>query len=99
MARNYQSLLTGATTNTTGTAVDIYRDVDLQRRFMSVQVYGTFGGATVRIEGSLDGTNYSLLDNGEFTESLIRALEWRGAQIRAAVVTASGTTNVTCLLD
>lgn len=46
------------TTNDVGTPVQISRRTD-----RTVQVVGTFDGCTVAIEGSLDGTNYSTLND------------------------------------
>lgn len=51
---------TGITEADTGGVANIPRYPD-----MTVQVTGTFGGMTVGIEGSNDGTNYSTLNDAQ----------------------------------
>jgi hypothetical protein len=72
----------------------------------SAQVVGTFGaGGTLRIEGSLDGDNYSALTDPQgndldFTEAKIEAISEAVRYVRPRVVGGDGTTllNVTMLL-
>lgn len=72
----------------------------------SVQVVGTFGtGGKVRIEGSLDGTNYSPLTDPQgndldITASKIEAISEVVRWIRPRVIAGDGTTslNITMLL-
>lgn len=65
---------------------------------LAVQVAGTFDGATVTIEGSLDdGTTYSPLANGEFTEEEIRILDTPPILVRATISGAGASTDLEIL--
>jgi len=55
------ALLSNQTTNGSGTAIVLSAKVD--GNSFSLAVFGTFGGGTVTIEVSLDGTNYVVLDS------------------------------------
>lgn len=59
----------------------------------NIQTHGTFDGATVTIEASLDGTNFSPVDNGDFTEPVVRTMRLRPCKIRATMSSA-GTSDV-----
>lgn len=66
----------------------------------SVQVAGTFGGATVRIEGSNDGSTWATLTDpqGNALEMISAKLEMvteATLYIRPAVVGGDGTTSLT----
>ena len=67
----------------------------------SVQVVGTFGtGGKVRIEGSLDGANYSPLTDPQgndldITTAKIEAISEVVRWIRPRVITGDGTTSLT----
>ncbi len=67
----------------------------------SVQVTGTFGaGGSVRIEGSLDGTNYAALTDPQgnaldITAPKIEAITELVRWIRPAVTAGDGTTSLT----
>lgn len=54
--RTVTLIWSGMTEADTGAPADVSAYPD-----RSVQVVGTFGGGTIRIEGSNDGTNYSVL--------------------------------------
>lgn len=66
----------------------------------SVQVTGTFGGATVSIEGSNDGVNYFTLvdpqgNNLSFVTSRLEAILEMVLYVRPKVTGGDGTTNLT----
>jgi len=67
----------------------------------SVQVTGTFGvGGNLRIEGSNDGTNYSVLTDPQgnaldFTATKIEAVLELTRYIRPRVTAGDGTTSIT----
>jgi len=66
----------------------------------SVQVIGTFGvGGTVRIEGSLDGTNYAVLTDPQgnaldITSAKIEAISEAVLYMRPRVTGGDGTTSL-----
>ena len=61
----------------------------------SLQVFGTFDGATVSIQASLDGgTTYSTLVNGDLTESSIVNIALVSCLIKAAISGAGGSTSI-----
>jgi hypothetical protein len=65
----------------------------------SVQVSGTFGGATVHIEGSIDGTNYEVLtdpqgNNLSLVAAKIEAITEATRYIRPRVSGGDGTTSI-----
>jgi len=66
----------------------------------SVQVTGTFGaGGSVRIEGSLDGTNYAVLTDPQgnaldITAAKIEAISENVRMIRPRVTAGDGTTTL-----
>ena len=66
----------------------------------SVQVAGTFGGASIRIEGSNDGTNWAALTDPQGNDLLIVAPKIEQVTectlyIRPVVVGGNGTTSLT----
>lgn len=63
--------------------------------FANLQVFGTFDSATVTIEASLDGTNWTPIDNGEFTEPLLRTLRLKNCSLRATMTDAGASSSVT----
>jgi hypothetical protein len=69
----------------------------------SVQVTGTFGGGTIVIEGSIDGTNYvtltdpsstALSKTSAFIEGILELVRF----IRPRVTAGDGTTSLTCTM-
>lgn len=69
----------------------------------SVQVAGTFGGATLRVEGSNDGTNWATLTDPQGNELLITGAKIEMVTevtlyIRPVVVGGGGTTALTVAL-
>jgi L-fucose isomerase-like protein len=67
---------------------------DLQGAF-TVQASGTFGGATVALQVSLDGgTTYTAVDDGSFTAAKVINLDVGKCKARLATSSASGTTAV-----
>lgn len=69
----------------------------------SVQVEGTFGGATITIEGSNDGTNWHTLHDGSgtaltFTSADLRQVLEVTRYIRAKTASGSGSSVTVTLL-
>jgi hypothetical protein len=69
----------------------------------SVQVAGTFGGATIVIQGSNDGTNYHTLTDPQgnavsFTVAGIEAITENTRYIRPSLSGGDGTTSLTVTL-
>lgn len=65
----------------------------------SVQVFGTFGGATLRVEGSNDGANWATLTDPQGNDLLITSAKLEMVaeatlMIRPKVVGGDGTTNL-----
>lgn len=66
---------------------------------IAVQVKGTFDGATVTLEASLDeGSTYSPMVNGEFTEAEVRILDTPVCMIRGTVSSAGAGTDVQVII-
>lgn len=66
----------------------------------SVQVAGTFGGATLRVEGSNDGTNWATLTDPQGNDLLITSAKIEMVTeatlwVRPVVVSGDGTTSLT----
>jgi hypothetical protein len=66
----------------------------------SVQVSGTFGGATLRVEGTNDGTNWATLTDPQgndllITSAKIEMVTEATVSIRPFVVGGNGTTSLT----
>lgn len=86
------------TTGDTGDPVDYRAYTD-----RAVQVTGTFGGATVTIEGTIDGTNYATLTDPQgnalsITAAKIEQVAETVVKIRPAVTGGSGTSVTVSLL-
>lgn len=82
------ALLSAQTSNGSGAPVLLSAKVDGNP--LGVAVYGTFGGGSVVIEVTLDGTNYAPLDT--FTSAGMRNYRLfvdNGARIRATVTGAT----------
>lgn len=82
------------TENDTGVAADCSAFPD-----RTVQVVGTFGGGTIRIEGSIDGTNYSVLHDPQgnaldITSATIKLIAENPKLIRPRATAGAGV-NVT----
>ncbi len=58
--RSYTATWAGLTTGDVGDALRYAGHAD-----RTVQVFGTFGGATVTLQGSLDGTNWATLNDAQ----------------------------------
>lgn len=69
----------------------------------SVQVSGDFGGATVSVEGSIDGVEWSVLSDGQgnpltFSSGRIEAVAELVALIKPVLAGGDGTTSLTVSL-
>ena len=69
----------------------------------SVQVAGTFGGASVRVEGSNDGVNWAVLTDPQgndllITSAKIEMVTEATLHVRPAVVGGDGTTALTVVM-
>lgn len=83
------ALLTGQSTNGSGTAVTLDTKVDGNQ--IGIQVFGNLGGGTVAIEIALDGTNFSAMDT--FTAAAFRNYKIavdKGSKIRATLSGSTG---------
>lgn len=70
----------------------------------TVQVTGTFGGATVLVEGSLDGSNWFTLRDApgvalSFTSPGLRSVLENAPLIRARAAGGDGTTAIVVILN
>jgi hypothetical protein len=96
-AQSYLAQWVGMTTGDVGDRIDYVGHAD-----RTVQVVGTFGGATVTLQGSLDGANWATLNDAqgqpiEITAARIEAVTEMVLFIRPIVTGGSGA-NVTVLL-
>lgn len=69
----------------------------------SIQVSGTFGGATIAIQGSIDGVEWGTLGNAQgdplsFTSGRIEAVAELVAFIKPVITGGDGTTAITVSL-
>ena len=83
----------------TGDAVAMARYAD-----RSIQVSGTFGGASLSIEGSLDGVTWAVLRDGEgidlnaISDNRIKYIQEPTAYLRPVIMGGDGTTAVVITL-
>jgi len=82
------------TTNTTGDAFACAAFSD-----RTIQVYGTFGGATITIQGSLDGTNWATVNDQSdnaltFTTARMDSVQQLTRFIRPLLSGGDGTTSL-----
>jgi hypothetical protein len=90
---------TGMANNDVGTA--IFLD---SKHHLTVQVYGTFGTATVEFDGSIDGTNFvaSTKKNAggavTFTAAGMAAFDTEPLYVRPKATGGGVSTSVTCIL-
>ena len=85
-------------TNLDGAPVDLSRRTD-----RTVQVIGTFDGATVTIQGSLDGVNWSTLNDLQgsaltFTSARLEGVSEITTYIRPLVSSAGASTDLDVLM-
>jgi hypothetical protein len=102
--QDYEGVTIGSWSGLTKATDDTGDPVALPNRAdRSVQVTGTFGGGTIVIEGSLDGTNYvtltdpqgnSLSKTAAFLEAISEAVRY----IRPRVTAGDGTTSLVCTI-
>lgn len=69
----------------------------------SAQVIGTFGGATVRIEGSNNGTDWAVLTDPQgndllITSAKIERVTEATVHVRPRIIGGDGTTNLSVLM-
>lgn len=76
-----------------------WSEKQFQDWFANLQVIGTFDGATLTIEATMDGTNWTPIDNGAFTTPLLRVLRLKYCQIRATVSSAGASTSLSVLVS
>lgn len=86
------------TSNGSSTAYD-WSAKQFQDWEANVQVIGTFNGATVTLEATMDGTNWTPIDNGDFTTPLLRLMRLRYCKIRATVSSAGASTSLAVLIS
>lgn len=96
-AQSFLATWQGMATGDVGEPVDYVGHAD-----RTVQVVGTFGGASVALEGSLDGSNWSTLSDAQgnainFTAAGIEAVTEMVLYIRPKVTGGTGT-SVTVML-
>lgn len=60
----------------------------------TVHAYGTWGGATVKIQGSLDGVTYIDITNASYTSDTLDNLTINTCFLRAVLSGATGTTSL-----
>jgi hypothetical protein len=88
------ALLSGQTTNASGTATTLSAKPDVNR--FGVSAFGTFGSGTITIEFAVDGTNYVPVTT--FTAAgykVVDVISEAGSKLRATLAGATGA-NVTC---
>jgi hypothetical protein len=88
------ALLSGQTTNASGTATTLSAKPDVDR--IGISAFGTFGGGTITVEFAVDGTNYVPLET--FTAAgykIVEVVTENGAKIRATLSGSTGA-NVNC---
>lgn len=88
----YPNLLNARSTNGSGTAQALARAKGVPREG-TLFIFGTFGGATVTIEVSMDQTTWIAVPSGAFTAATVTQLQTSAHYIRATV-TNVGTTSV-----
>ena len=96
-AQSFLAAWQGLSSGDVGQAIDYVGHAD-----RTVQIVGTFGGATVTLEGSLDGTNWATLNDAQgspisMTSSGIEAVTEMVLYTRPKVVGGTGV-SVTALL-
>lgn len=75
----------------TSTPVDIPHPRDLMRsQLRTFYVYGTFGGTTITIEISPDGTNWFNPATASYTAKSVANLEFRAKQVRVVSTGGAG---------
>lgn len=90
----YATLFSAQGSNATGTAAVWEKSgVDL-----TVHVWGTFGGGTVTIEGSHDGTNYTALTGMSFTAAGIKTVTLPPQSYVRAVLTGATTPSINAVV-
>lgn len=65
----------------------------------TLQISGTWDGATVTIKGSLDGTNYIAPANSAFIADVVTDFEMSTGYVQAVVSSAGGSTSLTAILE
>lgn len=83
-------LLDGATVDGNGAAADWNGN-----KKGTLQIVGTWDGATVTIYGSIDkGVNYTAPSNSAYTEDVITSFDMGTGKVRATVSSAGASTNL-----
>ena len=86
------------TTNTAGTAAQLGAFTD-----RAIQCVGTWAGATVVLQGSMDGTNWVTLSDPQgtavsMTSNGLQAVLEATAYVRPSLSGGDGTTSIACML-
>jgi hypothetical protein len=90
---NVLTLLENVTTNGSGKAVQWVSEGS-----GTLQLFGTWDGATITIESSINGSNWSPVPNGVFNSDSIVSLEAGLVYIRATV-SGVGTSSLNALMS
>lgn len=93
MAASMIRLLTNQTTSATGSTVPLKGPFNRDYRTYTVYATGTFDGATMKLQISMDGTNW--VDVTSFTTGAAVLAEFNANFARGVVSTAGATTNLT----
>jgi hypothetical protein len=91
------ALLSGQTTNASGTATTLSAKPEVNR--FGVSAFGTFGGGTITVEFAVDGTNYVPVTT--FTAAGYKTIDVfseAGSKLRATLSGSTGA-NVNCQLS
>jgi hypothetical protein len=89
-------LLNNATTDGAGTAIDWYGNPNPG----TLQINGTWDGATVTISGSIDdGSNYIAPLNSAYTSNVIVNFDMAVGKIKATVSNAGASTNLNAYIS
>lgn len=92
MAR-YPNLLNAQTTSANGVAITLKRPLNVPREG-SLFIFGTFDGATVTIQDSMDGTEWFDVPSGAFTAKSRANYQTHAQYVRAVVSGAGASTSV-----
>lgn len=90
------TLLSGATANGPGPELGFVQP-QLQKR-KTLQIWGTFDGATITIEVSPDGVQWNPLPDGAFTAADVKDLKVSASKVRAVVSGAGASTSVSAAI-
>lgn len=89
----YPNLLSARTTSGNGTPQEIKRAKDTYREG-SLAVWGTWDGASVQIQDSMDQVTWHDVPSGLFTSNTRKNYQTHFRYVRAVVATAGAATNL-----